>query len=156
MASRIAESQEKIWPSTIFKDYLCVTDIYFVRYLRNKKNSHDDGEYFTVEQLLTMSLIEFHILKDSGKWNYLSPEQEQIMALTSEMTHLKDHNLKLANNAGTTKRNNSGGNPSNLIRERSPAINLQMNRNGLGRKCHPRKGSLNPSRCQTLTRFIIG
>jgi hypothetical protein len=73
----------------LFKAYLCVTDRDFVRYMRNKKDAYDDGEDFTIEQLLTMSLIKFQILKDSGKWNSLSPEQEQIVAITSEVTHLK-------------------------------------------------------------------
>jgi hypothetical protein len=43
--------------------------------MRNNKDAYDDGEYFSVEQLLTMSLIKFQILKDSGKLNSLSPEQ---------------------------------------------------------------------------------
>jgi hypothetical protein len=47
----------------LFKAYLCVTDRDFVRYMRNKKDAYDDGEYFTIEQLLTMSLIKFQILK---------------------------------------------------------------------------------------------
>jgi hypothetical protein len=59
----------------LFKAYLCVTDRDFVRYTRNKNDPYDDGEDFTVEQLLTMSLIKFQIIKDSGKWNSLSPEQ---------------------------------------------------------------------------------
>jgi hypothetical protein len=69
----------------IFKAYLCVTDRDFVRYTRNKKDSYDDGEDYAAEQLLTMYLIKFQILKDSGKWNSLSPEQEKIVALTSEV-----------------------------------------------------------------------
>jgi hypothetical protein len=92
----------------LFKAYLCVTDRDFVRYMRNKKDYYYDGEDFTVEQLLTMSLIKFHILKDSGRWNSLSPEQEKIVALTSEVTHLKDHNLKLANNAKSNNTKSSG------------------------------------------------
>jgi hypothetical protein len=80
---------------SIFKSYLCVTDRDFFRYMRNKKDSYDDGEDFTVEQLLTMPLIKFQILKESGKWNSLYPEQEKIVALTSEVTHLKDNNVKL-------------------------------------------------------------
>jgi hypothetical protein len=55
------------------KAYLCVTDRDFATHVRNKKDSYDDGEDFTVEQLLTMSLIKFQILKDSGKWNSPSP-----------------------------------------------------------------------------------
>jgi hypothetical protein len=49
-----------------------------------------------------------------------------------------------------------GRNPSKLVRERNPARNLQMKKNGLGRKSHPKRGDLNPSRCQILTRFTIG
>jgi hypothetical protein len=81
----------------ICKAYLCVTYCDFVRYMRNKKYDYEDGEDFTVEQLLTMSLIKFQILKDSGNWNSLSPEQDQSMALTSKVNTLKDPNLKLAN-----------------------------------------------------------
>jgi hypothetical protein len=51
----------------LFKVYLCVTDRDVVRHTRNKKDSYDDGEDFTVEKLLTMSLIKFQILKESGK-----------------------------------------------------------------------------------------
>jgi hypothetical protein len=94
----------------IFKAHLCVTDRNCFIYMIKKKD-YDDGVYFTVEQLLTMSLIKFQILKDSGEWNYLSPEQEQIVALTSEVTNLKDHNLKLTNNDKPTKANDYGGKP---------------------------------------------
>jgi hypothetical protein len=59
-----------------------------------------------------MSLIKFQIHKDSGKWNSLSPEQEHIVALTSEVTHLKDHNLKLAKNATPIKGKNYGDKPT--------------------------------------------
>jgi hypothetical protein len=91
----------------LFKAYLCVTDRVFVRYMRNKNDYYDDGEDFTVEQLLTMSLIKFQILKDSGKLNSISPEQEKSVALASKVTHLKDHNLKLARNAKPIKSKNS-------------------------------------------------
>jgi hypothetical protein len=57
----------------IFKAYLCVMHRDFVYYMRNKKDSYDDGEDFSVEHLLTMSLIKFQILKDSGKWNSMCP-----------------------------------------------------------------------------------
>jgi hypothetical protein len=105
----------------LFKVYLCVTDRDFVRYTRNKHDSYDDGEDFTVEQLLlTMSLINFQILKDSGKWNSISPEQEQIVALASEVTHLKDHNLKLASNAKPVKSKNSGEKPKQYGKGNKP------------------------------------
>jgi hypothetical protein len=76
----------------LFKAYSCVTGRDYGRYTMNKKDYYDDEEDFTVEQLLTMSLIKFQILEDSGKWNYILPEQEQIVALTSEVTNHKYHN----------------------------------------------------------------
>jgi hypothetical protein len=75
---------------------------------------------FTVEQLLIMSLNTFQILKDSGKWNYLSPGKEQVVALTSEVTRLKDHNLKLENNAKPTKNKNSGDKPKQSGKGKTP------------------------------------
>jgi hypothetical protein len=47
-------------------------------------------------------------------------------------------------------------NQSNLVRERSAARKLQMKSNGHGRKCHPRKGSLNPRGFHNLIRSTIG
>jgi hypothetical protein len=105
----------------LFKAYLCVTDRDFVRYMRNKKDACDDGDDFTVEQLLIMSLIKFQIIKDSGNCNSLSPEQEQIVALASEVTHLKDHNLKLANNAKPSKTKSSGKKPKQNGKGKKPS-----------------------------------
>jgi hypothetical protein len=120
MASQIAEVQAMSLTINLFKAYLCVTGRDFVRYMRNKKDSYDDGEDFTVEQLLTVSLIKFHIQKDSGKWNSLSLEQEQIVALASEVTHLNDHNLKLANNAKPIKSKNSKEKPKQYGKGKKP------------------------------------
>jgi hypothetical protein len=105
----------------LFNTCLCITDRELVRFTRNKKDSYDDGEDFTVEQLLTMSLLKFQILKGSGKWNYLSPEQEQIVALASEVTHLKDHNLQLANSVKPTKRKTFGGNTKQSGKGKNPS-----------------------------------
>jgi hypothetical protein len=88
--------------------------------MRKKKDSYDDGEYFTVEQLITMSLIKFQILKDSGKWYSILPEHERIVTLTSEVIHLKYHNLKLANTDKPTKSNNSGDKPKQFGKGKNP------------------------------------
>jgi hypothetical protein len=78
------------------------------------------------------------------------------VALTSEATHLKDHNLKLSNNTKPSKNKSSREKPKQNGKRKNPARNLQMKKHGLERKSHPRKGNLNPIRCQILTRFIIG
>jgi hypothetical protein len=124
----------------LFKAYLCVTDRDFVRYMSNKKDSYDDGEDFTVEQLLTMSLIKFQILKDSGNWNSLSPEQEKIVALTSEVTHLKDHNLKLANNSKPIKSKNFGEKPKQSGKGKNPSKKYADEEKWDWKKVSPKEG----------------
>jgi hypothetical protein len=74
-----------------------------------------------VEQLITMPLVKFHILKDSGKWNYLSLEQDKIVALISEVTYLKDHNLKLARNAKPINSKISGDKPKQSGKGHNPS-----------------------------------
>jgi hypothetical protein len=74
-----------------------------------------------LEQLLTVSLIKFQILKDSGKWKFLSPEQEQIVALTSEVTHLKEHNMKLEKNSKPSKTKSSGEKPKQTGKGKKPS-----------------------------------
>jgi hypothetical protein len=77
------------------------------------------------------------------------------VALTSEVTHLKDHNLKLANKAKPTKGKNSGGKPKQAGKGKTPREQLTK-KSGLGRKYHPRKGSPSPSKCQILIISTIG
>jgi hypothetical protein len=93
-----------------------------------------------VEQFLTMSLIKFQIIKDSGKWNYISPEQEQIVALTSEVTHLKDHNLKLANNAKPTKIKNYGDKPKKSGKGKKPSKKAAGEEKWDWKKVPPKEG----------------
>jgi hypothetical protein len=108
--------------------------------MRNKKDFYDDGEDFTVEQLLTISLIKFQILKDSRKCNSLSPEQEQIAALASEVTHLKDHNLKLASNAKPTKSKNYGDKPKHSGKGKKPRKKAADEEKWAWKKVPPKEG----------------
>jgi hypothetical protein len=45
----------------------------------------------------------------------------ELVALTSEVTTLKDHNLKLANDANPHRTRNLGIMPRELVKERNPA-----------------------------------
>jgi hypothetical protein len=102
-----------------------------------------------------MSLIKFQILKDSGKLNSLSPEQEQIMALASEVTTLKDQNVKLENSVKSSKNKNSLDKPKGTGKGKNTARRQLMKRSGLGRKFHPRREIPSPSRCLTSTRLYM-
>jgi hypothetical protein len=124
----------------LFKAYLNVTDRDFVRYMRNKKDAYDDGEDFTIEQILTMSLIKFQILKYSGKWNSPSPEQEQIVALTSEVTNLKDHNLKFSNNAKPSKTKSSREKLKPNVKGKKPSKKFADEEKWAWKKIPPKEG----------------
>ena len=51
---------------------------------------------------MTSDLNKFEMLRKDNKWNYMSPEQEQIIALSSVVEKLKDKTLKLAKNFKTS------------------------------------------------------
>jgi hypothetical protein len=140
----------------LFKAYLCVTDHDVVHYMRNKKYAYDDGEDFSVDQLFTMSLIKFQIVKDSGKWNSLSPEQEHIVALTSEVTALKDHNLKLTNDSKAPKNKKYGEKAKGAGKGKTPIKRQHTRRSGSVRISQSRREIPSPSRCLALTKCIIG
>eukprot|EP00957_Ditylum_brightwellii_P057887 4388907-Ditylum_brightwellii.AAC.1 len=62
------------------------------------KDDYDDGEDFMVKTLMQKASIKYKVLKQQGTWNALSPEQEQLVALNSNIEKLKDDNLKLKRN----------------------------------------------------------
>ena len=73
----------------LFKGYMAASDREFVRYIKDYKNKYDDDEDITWEQLMTKALNKYTVLKQEGLWNALSPEAEQIVALSSEASHWK-------------------------------------------------------------------
>jgi hypothetical protein len=109
-----------------------------------------------VQQLLIMSLIKFQILKDSGKWNSLSPGQEQIAALASDVTTLNDHNLKLANSAQPPKNKHTGEKSNGAGKGKKPSKKAADDEKWAWKKVPPKEVGPNPSRCLTSTKFIIG
>jgi len=80
----------------LFKGYMCASDGEFVRYMKQKKDSYDDGTDMTPEQLMTFALNKYEILSKQDLWNAKTAEQEQIVALTAELGKIKDANLKFA------------------------------------------------------------
>ena len=82
--------------TNLFKGYLAASDKKFVSYIEIEKNKYDDGEDVTWEGLMAKALNKYTVLKQANQWNALSHEEEQIVALTSEVQSLKDNNLKLS------------------------------------------------------------
>jgi hypothetical protein len=80
----------------LFKSYCMVGDSEFSRYIKNKRYSYDDGEDVQADPLMPVALAKYHSLIESGMWNTMSPDQERLVSLLSEVNMLKDRNLKLS------------------------------------------------------------
>jgi hypothetical protein len=44
------------------------------------------------------NIIKYHSLQEEGVWNAMSPDQERLVALSSEVYQIKEHNIKLTKN----------------------------------------------------------
>jgi hypothetical protein len=73
-----------------------VVDSEFSRYSKNKRDSYDDGEDVQADPLMSVALAKSQYLIESGVWNMMSPDQEILVALLSELKRLKDRKLKLS------------------------------------------------------------
>ena len=66
-----------------------------MRYIQNQQDKYDDGEDIYEKKLTTLSLIEYKNLYTKDKWLVKSPEEEQILALSSKLDNLNARNFKL-------------------------------------------------------------
>jgi hypothetical protein len=64
--------------------------------MKNKRDSYDDGEAVQVDPIMSVALAKSQSLIESGVWSMMSPDQERLVALLSEVNMLKDQNLKLS------------------------------------------------------------
>jgi hypothetical protein len=97
----------------LFNGYMAASDATFVKYIQNHFDQYNDGTRdYTVDGLMTMALNKYEDMVRDNTWNAMSPEQEQIVALSATVDKIKDANLKLSRKltaaAGTT-----GGSSSN-------------------------------------------
>ena len=80
----------------LFKEYHVASDVEFVRYINIKRYQYNDGYNILPDNLITSALNKFEILRKYNKWNTMSPDQEQIVALASVVEKLKENNINLS------------------------------------------------------------
>jgi hypothetical protein len=80
----------------LFKAYRVVGDSEFSRYMKNKRDYYDDGEDVQSDPLVSVALAKSQSLIEYVVWNMMSPDQERLVALLSEVNMLKDRKLKLS------------------------------------------------------------
>jgi hypothetical protein len=73
-----------------------VGDSEFSRYVKNKRDSYDDGEDVQADPLISVAMAKSRSLIESGVWIMMSPDQERLVELLSEVNMLKDHKLNLS------------------------------------------------------------
>ena len=73
----------------LFKGYMACTDKVFVRYIEKKMDGYEEGDNLTAPELMAYAKLKYDIIKERNMWNAPSPEEQQILALRSEVNALK-------------------------------------------------------------------
>ena len=77
--------------TNLFKGYLAVSDRTFHRYIQEKQERYEEGSAdITVNQLMHLAKTKYSIIKEKGMWHAPTPEETKILALTAEVTKLKN------------------------------------------------------------------
>ena len=116
--------------NNLWKAYQVVSDNEFNNYIKRKKDIYDDGTTdLTEEGLMVDAENKYKTLIQENKWNSLSTEQNQIVALTSKLKRLKESRLKFQVNKVNRNRNRISSKTRNDKRPQksnvTPANNFQ-------------------------------
>jgi hypothetical protein len=69
----------------LFKGYLAVEDKSFHSYVARKQEEYEEGGSQTEDSLMLLAKNKFTLLKDAGRYNMPSAEEEKILALQAEL-----------------------------------------------------------------------
>ena len=73
------------------KGYLAVTDRNFHRYIEEKQERYEEGTLeISINQLMHLAKTKYNIIQEKGMWQAPSAEESKILALTTEVTKLKN------------------------------------------------------------------
>ena len=81
----------------LFKGYLAALDKVFVRYITDKKDKYEEGDYLSSDKLMQLADNKFRLLKEREEWDVPSPEEEKMMALEAaveQFTRKRKNDLK--------------------------------------------------------------
>ena len=76
--------------TNLFKGYLAAKDKSFCAYINTKKENHEEGQTITTDQIMKWAKNKYEIIKETGKWNAPSNEEQQIIALRTEVKNIKE------------------------------------------------------------------
>jgi hypothetical protein len=102
LAARGETTQDLL--TNLFKGYNAVNDKVFVSYIGRKLEKCEEGETITSEMLMQLGNNKFKLLKEGGIWNAPSVEEEQILALQTEVKKLQKNVTKKVDSKKTDKK----------------------------------------------------
>ena len=92
----------------LFKGYAMASDRIFVEYVSKKLDLYEEGADMDPSSLMALAENKFKSMKQDGRWNAISEEGEQIIALKAEVEAIKALNKK-NRNPKTREHGNSPG-----------------------------------------------
>jgi hypothetical protein len=75
--------------ANLFKGYMAASDGSFIDFIKRKKDAYEEGEIdLTPEVLMQATDNKYNGLKQSGRWNQASEQDEKIIALEAQIKEL--------------------------------------------------------------------
>jgi hypothetical protein len=76
--------------SNLFKGYMAVSDHAFVEFIKRKKDAYEEGDInLTPTELMQATDNKFNGLKQQGRWNAATEQDEKIIALQAKVTAME-------------------------------------------------------------------
>jgi len=88
----------------LFHGYKAAADSKFVEYMDTKEEKYLDGDEMHSETIMQLALNKYTMRKDKGEWGAPTDEQNQLTALSSEVTKLQENNKKLISTLSKAKK----------------------------------------------------
>jgi hypothetical protein len=75
--------------TNLFKGYMECSDKEFVGYIKRKHETYEEGNDIEPDALMKLADTKYKILKEAGRWNAPSAEEEKILALEAQIKSLR-------------------------------------------------------------------
>jgi hypothetical protein len=77
--------------SNLFKGYMAASDTAFVEFIKRKKDAYEEGEIdLTPTELMQSTDNKYNGLKQQGRWNTATEQDEKIIALQAKIQALEE------------------------------------------------------------------
>ena len=70
----------------LFKGYKVASDHEFVKYIKTREDRYLEGETLTDDLLMQLALNKYTIMKENGEWGAPTEQEEQMTALSAELS----------------------------------------------------------------------